>query len=133
MGTPMKLLYIGFFFAFFLNYFQYAGAQGDPWKETVTTDAGAYTVKVLPEEKKVEIKRASNGADAPPYLRMRVARENDRPLEVHLKALATPGPTELYTGRVDHWNQSYTGVELDFSFDKKTWKRLGRSVKNLVR
>jgi hypothetical protein len=101
-----------------------------PVEKKFSSEKGEYLLRV--QEKKIEVKRVDAGKDSPPFLRLRIHRELDRPLEVRLKAIESLGEPVRYTGHVDQWNQSYVGLELEFSFDKKTWRRLGHAVEKIL-
>jgi hypothetical protein len=64
---------------------------------------------------------------------VRILRENDRPFELGLKTVErADSPLYMYRGQLKQWNDSYIGLEIDFSFDKKTWKRLGKTMRKAV-
>jgi hypothetical protein len=102
------------------------------WNDTIRSDQGQFAVSVLPSEKKIEVKKVDGSQGGPPHLRVRVLRRNDRPLELALKTVERTDEPLFYTGQFKQWNESYIGLEVDFSFDKKTWKRLGKTLRKLV-
>ena len=106
------------------------GFSAEPVEKKFTSDKGEYLLQV--KEKKVEVKRVDAGKDSPPFLRLRIHRGLDRPLEVRLKTIESMGEPVSYSGHVDQWNQSYVGLELEFSYDKKTWRRLGAAVEKIL-
>jgi hypothetical protein len=103
-----------------------------PWSEVISSDQGQYSVSVIPQKKKIEVKKIDGGKGAPPHLRVRMLRPNDRPLELRLKTVERVNSPVYYTGTFSKWNDSFTGVEVDFSFDKKTWKRLGNTIRKIL-
>lgn len=114
-----------------LGLFGPIAVQGaDTWEKTLAAKEGSYSVKV--EKKKVEVKRVDPGPNSPPFMRLRIHRREDRPLEVRLKAIEPLGQPATYTGHIDQWNQSYVGLELEFSFDKKSWKRIGNAIEKII-
>jgi len=131
-----------YFFLLLLTTFVYAGAvaaQKSPksppplqiappstgWSEEIKSDQGQYKVSVEPDNKKVEIRRIDPSVGEPPHLRVKILRKNAEPLEVDLHTIEPPSSHLLYRGTIDRWNQSYIGLQVDFSFDRKTWKKLG--------
>ena len=109
--------------------------DGDSAKELrseMQTEQGSYSVSVRPAEKRIEVKKIGGSEGTPPHLRVRFQRPNDRPLELRLHTIERPESPLLYTGQLKHWNGSYVGLELDISFDKKTWKRLGKTLLKAV-
>jgi len=107
-----------------------AYAKDEGWQEKVVAESGQYLVKVQP--KKVEVARVESGPGAPPHMRMRILRKNDRPLEIRLHTIERTQEPILYTGGIERWKDSYIGFELEFSFDRKTWKKLGDRVKKVL-
>lgn len=103
-----------------------------PWSEVIHSDQGQYSVSVIPQKKKIEVKKIDGAKGAPPHLRVRMLRPGDRPLELNLKTVDRLNTPAYYTGSFRNWNDSYTGLEVDFSFDKKTWKRLGNTIKKVL-
>jgi len=76
--------------------------------------------------------REEGRGSKPPQLRLRILRENDRPFEISLHLVERPAELPVYHMEASPWNGSVAGFELEFSFDKKTWKRVGRSVKKVM-
>jgi len=109
-----------------------AGEKKPTWSGELVSEQGKFAVSVKPAEKLVEVRRIEGGGATPPHLRLRVLRENDRPFELRLHLTEPPGQPLFYTGRLKQWNESNAGVELDLSFDSKTWKRLGRVLRKAV-
>ncbi|MGZ3696323.1 MAG: hypothetical protein ACXWQO_20340 [Bdellovibrionota bacterium] len=103
-----------------------------PWNDFIESDQGKFAVSVLPAQKKIEIKKVGPTSGKAPYLRVRVLRPNDRPLELGLKAVERVNTPLFYTGQLKQWPDSYMGLEVDFSFDKKTWKRLGNTLMKVL-
>lgn len=113
-----------------------AEEKKEPWSDIINSEQGQYMISVQPEKKRVEVKKIS-GPGTPPHLRLRILRENDRPLELRLKTMEPvnsplSNSPQYYTANLKQWNESYVGLELDFSFDKKTWKRLGKTLKKVL-
>lgn len=127
----MKLLYpiILSAFLFLAQAFSTVNAS-EAWEEKIQAESGQYVVKVQP--KRVEVARIEAGPGAPPHMRMRILRKNNRPLEVRLHTINRPESPVKYTGGIDRWNDSYLGFELEFSFDRKTWKKLGERMKRAL-
>ncbi len=100
-------------------------------QEEIKSEQGQYSVRVEPKNKKVEIKKVDGGAGAP-HMRVRILRKNDRPIELRLHTLSDPNVPPTYFGKIDHWNESHVGLELEVSFDKKTWKKIGSALKKIV-
>ncbi len=91
----------------------------------------AFSILLAPKEKSVQVTREKGDGTLPPHLRLRIHRRNDRPLDVRLAPIVPPSSEVVgahYGGVMDQWNQSYVGFELQFSFDKKTWKRIGEKI-----
>jgi hypothetical protein len=100
-------------------------------EENVQTENGQYSVKVLPQEKKVEITKV-DGKDAPPYMRIKILRKKNRPLELRLHTMNDLNFPPRFTGKIDHWNESHVGLEMEISFDQKTWKKIGSALKKAL-
>jgi|GEM_PF-6732861 len=129
-----------FYFAACLSYslfffgvcYSVAGdAEEKVWNETILSPEGNYRVTVDRKEKKVEVV-GEKVPGKPAHLRMRILRENQKPLEVRLHLKERAEDPFRYTGKADPWNGSLLGVELEWSFDKKTWKKLGKSLNKLL-
>jgi hypothetical protein len=127
-ARTILFILVGLAVAGFLVFGRAAEEQAGGWEEKISAKEGEFLVRVEPRQKKVEVRRVGAAPGAPPYLRIRIHRKEARPLEVRLKTLEVAQSPVRYSGRIDHWSESYTGVELEFSFDKKTWKRLGDTV-----
>lgn len=109
------------------------GAAGSAdWNETIDSELGKFAVSVKPAEKKIEVKKVAGTEKNPPHLRVKILRKQDRPLELRLKAVERVDSPLYFTGSTKNWNESYTGLELEFSFDRKTWKKLGRVLKKAI-
>lgn len=115
--------------SFILTFSCYAAE--DVLQEEIKSEQGQYSVRVEPKNKKVEIKKV-DGGKAAPHMRVRILRKNDRPLELRLHTLSDPNLPPTYFGKIDHWNESHVGIELEVSFDKKTWKKIGSALKKIV-
>ena len=101
--------------------------------DELDSEQGKFAVSVAKDRKKVEVKKIGGTDRTPPYLRVRVLREHDRPLELHLKTVERVDSPLAYSGTLPQpWQDSYVGLEVDFSFDKKTWKRLGKTLNKLL-
>lgn len=57
-------------------------------------------------------------------VKIRILRKNQKPLEVKLHLLENKQDQFTYAGKASAWKGNLVGFELDFSFDKKTWKKL---------
>lgn len=108
-----------------------AEPAGEGWNDRLESPAGTYAVSVRPAEKRVEVRRVE-GAGQAPFLRLRVLREGDRPFELHLRTVERAGEPHTYLARLPERQESYTGLQLEFSFDRKTWKRLGESLHRVL-
>jgi len=102
--------------------------EGDPVDETLQTEDGVYHVRIDKDEKTIDVVRNDSKSAAPAEVRMLIHRKNKKPLEVRLHAIEKPDQPLRYTGRIDPWNGSMIGFELEFSFDRKTWKRIFEKV-----
>ncbi len=102
------------------------------WSDVISSEQGQFSVSVHPQQKKVEVRKVGGSQTTPPHLRVRLLRENDRPLELRLHTVEKINSPLYYTGQFKQWNDSYVGIEVDFSFDKKTWKRLGKLIRKVV-
>ena len=101
--------------------------------QELSSENGKYTVSLAEDRRKIEIKKVEHTEKDPPYLRIRVLREGDRPLELHLKTVERVGSPMLYSTTLPQpWQDSYIGLEVEFSFDKKSWKRLGKTLGKLL-
>jgi hypothetical protein len=101
------------------------------WDETIRSPEGDFQVKIDRKEKKVEVVRERSSGD-PGHLRVRILRREKQPLEVRLHLISIPEDPFRYTGKADRWNGSLIGFELEWSFDKKIWKRIGKSLNRLL-
>lgn len=101
------------------------------WNETIQSPEGNFQVKIDSKKRKVEVV-----SEKPPgksgHLRVRILRHEKRPIEVRLHLTEKPEDPFRYTGKADRWNGSLVGFELEWSFDRKTWKKLGKSLKRIV-
>jgi len=101
----------------------------DPWEEKIEDSGKTYLLKVVPKEKKIQVTAEKEGAA---HLRVRIHRKNDRPLDLKLKTLEPKEGGVNYTGHLDTWNDSMVGFQLQVSFDKKTWKNLGKKINRVI-
>ncbi len=110
------------------------GGNATVWKETVQADDGGdkFTVQLDQTQKTVEVVRENQNAGKPPHLRLRILRKNDRPFEVKLHLVDRPNDIPRYSGDASLWQGSVVGFQLEFSFDKKTWKRVGKTVSKVL-
>jgi hypothetical protein len=106
--------------------------EASSFEEKIQSDSGNYSVKVEPKKKKIEVVKVDAGKDVPPYMRIRVLRKDSRPLELRLHTLNDPKMPPTYSGKFDQWNDSHIGIELEMSFDKKTWKKIGSALKKVL-
>lgn len=104
----------------------------EKWEDVIRSEQGSFAVSVQPKTKTVEVKKIDGNGGAPPHVRVRILRPDDRPLELRLRTVERLGAPPLYTGTIPSWNDSYMGLEVDFSFDKKTWKKLGNLLRKAV-
>lgn len=101
-----------------------AHAESGVVEDVLDAESGTYHVLIDKGEKAVDVTRNPVGSSAAPELRMFIRRKNKRPLEVRLHAMDRPDGLTQYKGRLDQWSGSMVGFELQFRFDKKSWKRL---------
>jgi hypothetical protein len=100
--------------------------------DTIDSQEGQFSVSVNSTEKKVEVVRETQKPGLPPQLRIRLLRKNDRPLELKLHLVDQSNQLPRYSGDASMWNGSVVGAQLEFSFDKKTWKRLGKMFRKII-
>ncbi len=82
-----------------------------------------FRVSYSQEMNEVKVVQESPGA-RPGAVKIRILRKNKRPLEVKLKLMEPKEDLFHYTGKASPWTGSIVGFELEWSFDKKTWKKL---------
>jgi hypothetical protein len=87
-------------------------------------DSAEYQIKLEPEKKQVEVRRVNPPPGNPPQLRLKLFRKEKKPLEIKLHAIEMKQSPQRFIGRSEEWNGSQMGLELQFSFDGKSWKRL---------
>lgn len=102
----------------------------EPWEEKIEDSGKTYLLKVAPKDKKIQVIAEKEGDT--PHLRVRIHRKNDRPLDLSLKTLEPKDGGVNYTGHLDAWNDSMVGFQLQMSFDKKTWKNLGKKINRVI-
>lgn len=107
----------------------FAAERQPAWTKKIRATEGNYRVNASEQDDRVEVVRLNGQSPAPSHLRMRVLRKNDSPLEVTLKTIEPQGNLPRYAGNASLWNQSVIGIQLEFSFDQKVWKRLGRTIR----
>lgn len=111
----------------------FAGEEGTKsWSDLIESDLGKFSVSVRPAQKKIEVKKVAGNEKSPPHLRVKILRGQDRPLELRLKTIERADAPLYYTGKTKMWNESYMGVEVEFSFDKKTWRKLGSVFRKVI-
>jgi hypothetical protein len=108
------------------------GMSETPFSKDLTSDLGNYSVSVNPKEKKVDVVKIEGNAQTPPHVRIKILRKDDRPLEIGLRTIESPKAPVTYSGHFDQWKDSYLGMQVEFSFDKKTWKKLGALLSTVV-
>jgi len=108
------------------------GSDPSILSDTINAAQGKFSVRIDREKKVVEVTREDDQSLPAPELRVRIFRKNDRPLDVRLHMLRPVDQPLRYDGRVEGWNGSMVGAQVDFSFDKKTWKKLGRALKSVL-
>ena len=106
--------------------------QKNMQSDTISSGEGEFKVLFDTETREVEVLREGQNA-APPYLRLKVLRRKQPPLEIKLHAIERPEtqPPGMgrYVGKADTWNGSVAGFEIDISFDKQVWKKIKRALK----
>lgn len=90
------------------------------------TEAAA-SLKVDRKQRIVEVVPASK--EKFPYMRVRLPRKNNRPLELRLHAIEPDQGSLRYRGTFHEWDGNMAGIQVEVSFDKKTWRRLKSLVK----
>lgn len=113
-----------------------AAGNAAAWSKTIDEGETQYLLKVDPGQRRIEVLEEGPTRNVPRHLRVLIHRKNDRPFELGLVPMM-PDPARQadslrYSGRVDRWNQSYIGFELQVSFDKKTWKRVGHLIQKVL-
>jgi hypothetical protein len=92
-------------------------------EESVGSGDSAFRVKIDQELSEVHVVQEKPGAQAG-AVKVRLLRKNQKPLEVKLKLMEKKEELFQYTGKAGPWSGSIVGFELEWSFDKKTWKKL---------
>lgn len=92
-------------------------------EESVGSGDSAFRVKIDQELSEVKVVQEKPGA-RPGAVKMRILRKNQKPLEVKLHLIEKKEDLFQYTGKASPWSGSIVGFELEWSFDKKTWKKL---------
>lgn len=85
---------------------------------SLTIDHKQKTVEVVPATK-----------EKYPYMRVRLPRKDNRPLELRLHVIEPDQSPLRYRGTFHEWDGNMAGVQVEVSFDKKTWRRLKSLVK----
>jgi hypothetical protein len=91
--------------------------------ETVQSGEAQFQVKLDNSLNEVRVIQQKPNL-TPGNLKIRILRKNKRPLEVKLHLMAKEDNLFAYTGKASPWAGSLMGFELEFSFDKKTWKKV---------
>lgn len=119
------LMFVYMFFlasAGFMNAYSNSETSADEITQTIESQDGSYSVHILPKNKKVEVRQIKGSSSVPPHLRLRILRKDQKPLDVKLHTMSAKEP--VYSGRLDAWQGSYVGLELELSFDLKSWKKI---------
>ena len=114
-----RVLFVGIIFFAAL----WAQAQ-ELLKDSVETEEAAYIISIDKRKKVVEVVRSNSKTNPPLALRLLIQRKDKKPIEVLLHAMDRPDGLQGYRGHLGQWNGSMVGFQLDFSFDRKTWKRI---------
>lgn len=122
-----KILFLGILCIplFFSSAFDVAAQEDEAkvWNETIQSPEGNFQVRIDRRERKVEVVQ-EKAPGKPGHLRVRILRKEEKPLEIRLHLAERPEDPFRYTGKASQWNGSLVGIELEWSFDKKTWKKL---------
>lgn len=103
-----------------------AATSSGKWTEVFDSEEGRYTLNFDENQKKLDVTKLGTEGKAPSAVKIRIHRKHDRPLDLSLHVIELPNEPLRYTGSFDKWNGSVIGFEVDFSFDKKTWKKVKR-------
>lgn len=106
-----------------------AGAYGASEEHFVLDDDSGFDVRLEPESDRVEVTQRRAEDTAPSQLKLRIFRKENPPIEVSLQALEPRKSPQRYVGRTESTYDSYVGLELEFSFDGKSWKKLAKKNK----
>jgi hypothetical protein len=96
------------------------------WKEEVDSTDGRYALAVDPADARVDLSSLDKSAAAPAEVKLKLRRKNAAPVELRLKTLDRPNEPIRYTGSYASWNDSVVGFEVEVSFDRKSWRKIGR-------
>lgn len=126
----MKTLYVLLACSLALTFAGFAGAscgQHPVVEETVSEGDASFQVRLDQELSEVRITQ-QKPMEQPGAVKMRILRKNKKPLEVKLHLIEKKEDLFSYTGKASPWAGSLIGFELEFSFDKKTWKKIKRML-----
>lgn len=87
---------------------------------------GKYSLTYNPDASRFEVLNLDGKAPLPKMVKLSVHRKNAPPLELKLETVTAPSEPIRYLGQFRQWDASVTGVQMEMSFDKKTWKSVGR-------
>jgi hypothetical protein len=118
-------LFITLFVCLAINSPSYAAAYTDPV-------IGNYTVSLEQQNSSIEVSKINTDHNKPPKLRVKILRKNKKPLEIGLKMVEVSNTPLHYSGQIGPWDDSHIGLQLEFSFDGKSWKRLGKLIKKVI-
>lgn len=122
----MKALYLLLACSLALTFAAIAQAsEGQPAliEETVSEGEVSFDVKLDQELREVKVVQQKPMAQ-PGAVKLRLLRKNKKPLEVKLHLIEKKEDLFAYTGKASPWAGSLVGFELEFSLDKKTWKKI---------
>lgn len=100
-------------------------------KETVRGAELQFEVNVDPQAKEVVVVPISEKKiTTPPELRMKFLTKDAKQIPVKLKTISIPDASPRYAGKLDIWNDSYIGFEIQFRFGKTKWQRVRQEFSN---
>lgn len=92
--------------------------------EEIVVDDDSYALSIDKKEKNVVLEGKAPVSKAPEAVRLMIQRKGQKPLELRLHATERPDGIPRYSGRAEQWNGNMVGFELEFRFDKKSWKKI---------
>ncbi len=92
--------------------------------EEIVVDDDSYALSIDKKEKNVVVEGKAPVSKAPDAVRLLIHRKGKKPLELRLHATERPDGLPRYSGRAEQWNGNMIGFQLEFRFDKKSWKTI---------
>ena len=106
-----------------------AGAEplsSESWSQTVESGNARYSILYDHDASRFEVVNLKEGVATPGMMKISIHRKHAAPLVLKLKSVEAPNQPIRYLGDFRQWDASVTGVQLEMSFDKKTWRNVGR-------